>query len=333
MLRVLLIKTFVKPVWDRRWLWALYLAIIALSQLFLEKSPLLQNLLLLFALVVFVIPHTSADFLLPAWILNPPWAKRVTYWIPAIIVLLIFGTITWLIAMASINFTIALFSALIMWHWGSLDALTIYPQMALAWIIASIGRGMLVVAAPLYFRPLETQELLLSLTGASESPILSTLYWLSKYLLILAICLELIAVLTNKFIEGRGIPERAVGHLAETVVLIVMFNWANLLVGTTFYFLILHSARHMSRVSSYIPESRNQVLDSGGILRSLPDYFMRTNFLNFVCTCLLATWFCWKILTGSTFFEASIACLVPLLLVMIPHALVSLLADLNPRRL
>lgn len=333
MLRVLLIKALIEPIWARRRLWLLYLILIGLSQLILDQAPAIHYLFMLFAIGTFTIPHGTADLFLPAWILNPPWEKQINYWIPAMAIVIFVAGGTWLIFEFSIDFGVALFSALVMWHWGSVDAVSIYPQRALAWVIASIGRGMLIVSAPMYFRPLEVQDFILNLTGAEESAILNTLYWLSEYILISGIALELLATAVNKFIEGRGFLKRAAGHLAETVFLVLMFKWANLQLSVTFYFLVLHSIRHMSRVSAYIPEARNQLLDVGGLFRNLPDYFHKTNFLNIVFIGLLVAWFMWNIITGSTLMEATFATLGPLLLLMIPHALVGLLADLNPRQL
>ena len=59
----------------------------------------------------------------------------------------------------------------------------------------------------------------------------------------------------------------------------------------------------------------------------------KTNFLNIVFIGLMGAWFMWNIINGGTLMEATYATLVPLLLLMIPHALFGLLADLNQRQL
>ena len=72
MLRILIIDRFINPVWDRKWLWLLYLLFWVGSWIFLDSLETLQLLFFLFGLVVFTIPHGASDPYLPAWILNPP---------------------------------------------------------------------------------------------------------------------------------------------------------------------------------------------------------------------------------------------------------------------
>ena len=171
-----------------------------MSWLFLDSAQPIQLLFFLFGLVVFTIPHGSSDMYLPAWILNPPWEIRPAYWLIVFSILFLAGVIIWALASISINFAVALFTGLIIWHWGSMDALYLYPNRGPAWVIGSAGRGMLVFIAPLYFKPLETQEVILTILQANHSHILATLYSFSKYLLYFAIFLELLSYLANNFI-------------------------------------------------------------------------------------------------------------------------------------
>ncbi len=333
MLRILLIDTFVNPVWEKKWLWLLFVGFWAVSWLFLDSAQTIHLIFFLFGLVVFTIPHGSSDIYLPAWILNPPWEIRPAYWLLVFCFLLVVGGIVWALSLISINFAVALFTGLIIWHWGSMDALYLYPERGPAWVIGSIGRGMLVFIAPLYFKPLETQDLILTILRVDHSHILSTLYSFSKYLLYFAIFLELLSFLANKFIEGRGLPRSMAAHGLESLLLLVTFIWVNPILSLTFYFLILHAVRHMTRVSAYIPEERGNLLDTGGILRALPNLFQRTNLMTFLAGFAMALWFAWQLYTGQSFREASLGCLLPLILLMIPHSLVSLLVDFNPKRL
>jgi Brp/Blh family beta-carotene 15,15'-monooxygenase len=332
MLRILLFDTFVTPVWDRKWLWALYLSTWVLSWLLHDSLNVLQILFFLFGLVVFTIPHGASDLHIPAWILNPPWENRVSYWILSIGLFTILGAFTWALSTISINFVIALFTGLIIWHWGSMDTIHIYPNRGPAWVIGSVGRGLLVMIAPLYFRPLETQEIILGLINAEQSHILRTLYSYSKYLIILAIILELTAFLANKFIEGNGLPRTMAAHAMESLLLLLTFKLADPVIGLTFYFLILHSIRHMARAVDYIPEGRSHILDGGGLLKTLPNLFQRTNLVTFLAGFILAGWFAWQLKSGSSFHEASLGCLLPIILLMIPHTLISLMTDFNPKR-
>ena len=214
-----------------------------------------------------------------------------------------------------------------------MDALRLYPNRGPAWVIGAIGRGTLVFIAPLYFKPLETQEILLSILQTESSHILSTLYSFSKYLLYLAIFLELLSFLASKFIEGRGLPERMAAHGVETLFLLITFSWINPVLSLTFYFLILHAVRHMTRVAAYIPEDRGNMLDTGGLTKTLPNLFQRTNLMTFLAGFTLALWFAWQLYSGHSFRDACLGCLLPLILLMVPHSLVSLLTDFNPKQL
>ena len=325
MLHVLLTKTLAQPIWARRWLWLLYMALWGFNALLSDSLATFQNLLVLTSLVLFVIPHGTADFYIPAWILNPPWENRLTYWAPATGLVILSAFVTFGIWKLSANFSIALFSALMMWHWGSLDTIHIYPHRGPSWVIGSVGRGMLVVIAPLYFKPLETQELILNFLGLDQSFILTTLYFFSEYLLALALVLEILAVLVNKFLEGRGLPALFSGHMAESILLLITFAWVSPILGFIFYFLMLHSVRHICRVPAYIPEARGNLIEGGGTLSNLSYFYQKTSFLTFVAILSLGAWFAWKIYSG--------ACTLPLLLLMVPHTLVSLLADFNPKQL
>ena len=331
MLHVIFINTIAKPIWEKRWLWVLYLALWLPNWLPFPNQDLAYHTFVLAALALFVIPHGVADLYLPAWILNPPWERQLAYWgaIMGIIAILAVATLGlyWL----SINFSIALFSAIIMWHWGSLDTLRVYPHRGPSWVVGSMGRGMLVLVAPLFFQPLETQELILSLTRSEESFILTTLYSFSKYILILAIFLEILAVILNKFVEARGLPPKISAHATESLFILLTFAYAQPLLGLTFYFLILHSFRHINRVPAYISETRGNFGESGGTFRNFSYYFQRTNLITFVIILLMGGWFAWNIYRGFDLFQATQASLQPLFLLLIPHTFVSLLADFNPK--
>ncbi|SVC06477.1 uncharacterized protein METZ01_LOCUS259331, partial [marine metagenome] len=234
MLRILLFDTFVTPVWERKWLWLLYISIWAMSWLFLDSLIFVQILFFLFALMVFTIPHGASDFYIPAWILNPRGENRGSYWVLTLGIFALLGAFTWALSVISINFVIALYAGLIIWHWGSMDTIHIYPNRGPTWVIGSIGRGLLVMIAPLYFNPLETQEIILGLINTEQSHILTTLHSFSKYLVTLAISLELIAFLAYKFIEDMGLPRTMAAHATESLLLLLTFKLVNPMISLTF---------------------------------------------------------------------------------------------------
>jgi len=333
MLHVLIFQTIAKPIWDRRALWGFYLAVWALSWFFPAEIVPNQIIVVMLVLTVFVIPHQVADFYLPPWILNPPWKSKLSYWVSAIGLLTAFGLITYGIWIFSFNFTIALFTPLIIWHWGSLDTIHLYPSRGPSWLAGSIGRGTLVLIAPLYFRPLETQELFLNFVGTDSSNILNTLYSLSGYLLVFAVFLEVLAILIHKFVRVQGLPLNVSAHLMESLMLLLSFRFIHPLYSMAFYFLVLHPLRHMYRTPAYIPESRGVLLEGDGIIKNLSFHFQKTNFLSFLAILALCFWFSWKLFVGDTMIEATAACIKIFALVLIPHSLVTLLVDFNPKQL
>jgi len=333
MLHVLIFQIIAKPIWDRRGLWGLYLSVAALSWFFPAEIIAIQVIVVMFVLTVFVIPHQVPDFYLPPWILNPPWKSKISYWVTAVGLLAAFGLITYGLRMFSFNFTIALFTPIIIWHWGSLDTIHLYPSRGPSWLVGSIGRGTLVLIAPLYFKPLETQELFLNFVGTDPSNILNTLYTFSGYLLVLALILEVLAILIHKFIRIQGLPINVSAHLMESLLLLLTFRFIHPLYGLALYFLGLHPLRHMHRTPAYIPESRGVLLDGDGILKHLSFHFQKTNFLSFLAIVGLCIWFSWRILAGDTMIEATAACVKIFALILIPHSLVTLLVDFNPKQL
>ncbi|MCB1121417.1 MAG: hypothetical protein KJT03_07705, partial [Verrucomicrobiae bacterium] len=239
---------------------------------------------MLFALIVFTIPHGACDVYLPAWILNPPWERSGIYWLFALGIFGFFALFTWSLTLLSYDFFVALLAALIIWHYGSLDALLLYPNRSIAWLIGSMGRGMLVLIAPLHFKPLETNQLFSEFIPEPGSRILDALYSFSGYIILIALLLEGAAFLASKFIEGRGLPRDMSAHVTESLFILATFKLVSPLVGMSFYFLMLHPFRHIARVVDYIPEERGQILDMGGLLKSLPSLFQRTNLITFLAS-------------------------------------------------
>lgn len=333
MLHILIFQTIAKPIWDRRALWLLYLALWPLSGFFPAEFVPVQVIVVMLVLTIFVIPHQVADFYLPPWLLNPSWKSKLSYWISAIGLLAAFSLLTYGLWIFSSNFMIALFTPIIIWHWGSLDTIHLYPSRGPSWLIGSIGRGTLVLIAPLYFRPLETQELFINFIDSDQSNILNTLYSFSGYILVLGIVLEILAILVHKFVRIRGLPLQVSAHLTESLILLLTFRFIHPLYSLAFYFLILHPIRHMYRIPAYIPESRGVLLEGDGLIKNLSFHFQKTNFLSFVVILGLCVWFSWKIFNGDTMIEATAACVKAFALFLIPHSLVTLLVDFNPKRL
>ena len=327
-----LIYTIGKAFWDRRGLWLIFILTWIYDIWLSPNIPQAEAIFMLFGLGLFVLPHAIPDLYLPAWILIPRWERRPNYWgVLLMIHVLVAASILGLWKLEP-DFGLALFTALIMWHWGSMDTLDLYHFSKPSWIIGSVGRGILVVAAPLFFQPLETQNFIFSLLGLSHSKILTTLYMITPYLLALAVLLEVLAALVAKFIEGHGSSANLWGHLLESVAIVLTFAWVGPVIGLTLYFLIIHSLRHFQRLAHYIPAKRGNVTREINPIRNLGFLYEKTHRLVYTSLFLIACWLGWQLYQGKAFDEAALSCLIPPGLFMVTHTLTTLLTDFNPSK-
>ena len=287
---------------------------------------------LLIGLGLFTLPHGVPDFHLPAWILIPHWERRPTYW--AIVVALHL-----LVAMAMLGFWrlqaeffLALFIALVIWHWGSMDTFRLFRYSRPSWLIGSIGRGMLVVLAPVFFHPLEMQALVLNTTGLSHSNIFMALHDFAPYLLGIAIALELLAIFVSLYFEGNRALSDLLGHLLESGILLLMFAWMTPVISLTYYFLILHSFRHLERLTIFMPAKRGKVSKAVYAVENLLNLLQKTKILAVISLVLVACWLVVQLYQGSVLYDAVMGCLLPLALFLVTHSLTTLLTDFNRGR-
>ena len=325
-------NTIGKAIWDRRGLWSVLILIWVFDFWLSPNLARADAVFLLIGICLFILPHLVPDLHLPAWILIPHWEKRPTYWAVILLVHLIAATCMLGIWRLSPDFFLALLTALVIWHWGSMDTFYLYRNARPSWLIGSIGRGMLVVLAPVFFQPLEVQNFVLNLFGLSHSNILMGLYAFALPLLVVAVVLELMALLVSRFIEGHRSPADLLGHLLESGVLLLLFAWVTPVIGLTFYYLILHSSRHLQRLTIFMPAKRGKVTKVVYPIQNLLDLFQKTKTLVFISLILMAFWLGMQLYQGSSFDQAVMNCLIPPGLFLATHSLTTLLTEFNRGR-
>ncbi len=325
-------NTIGKAIWDRRGLWSVLILIWVFDTWLSPHLAQAEAVFMLIGICLLVLPHGVPDLHLPAWILIPHWEKRPTYWACILVVHLLGAMVMLGIWKLLPEFFLAFFTALVIWHWGSMDTFFLFRLTRPSWLIGSIGRGMLVVLAPVFFQPLEVQDFVLNSFGLSHSNILAALHAFAPHLLLVAIFLELLALFVSGFIEGHRAPADLLGHLLESGVLLLLFAWVSPVLGLTFYFLILHSARHLQRLTIFMPAKRGKVTKVVYPIRNQLDLFQKTKTLVFTSLALMAFWFGTQLYQGKAFDEAVVSCLIPLGLFLVTHSLTTLLTDFNRGR-
>ena len=324
--------TIGKAIWDRRGLGLAFILVWAFDTWLSPNLAQADAVFMLIGVSLFILPHGVPDLHLPAWIFIPHWERRPTYW--AIILALHL-----LVAMVMLGFWrlqpelfLALFIALVIWHWGSMDTFHLFRFSRPSWLIGSIGRGMLVVLAPVFFQPLEMQNLVLNSLGLSHSNIFLALHAFAPYLLAVAIALELLAVFVSLMFEGHRALSDLLSHILESGILLLLFAWITPIIGIAFYFLILHSYRHLDRLTIFMPAKRGKVSKPVYPIQNLWVLIRRTKTLVLITLVLMVCWLALQLYQGKVFFDAVMGCLLPLGLFLVTHSLTTLLTDFNRGR-
>ncbi len=332
MLRVYIINNIIKPIAARTGLWLAYLAICGYGYFVSDFSFPGEWIFTIAALGLFALPHALGDFYLIPWILNPPWGKKFSYWFVITIAYLIIALCLMGVWNLAPEFAITLMIAFVVWHFGSMDTYHIFPNRGISWVVASMGRGLIILATPFYFRPMETLDLLLRVSSLESSTMFNTLYSFSYYLIITGIALTLLAPAIHKFAEGNTLPNLVFPHWLETALLILAFKVAPPLLVGSFYVLIIHSIRQMKRIPPYIPERRGMFGEVTSGSRNVFIYYNRIKKPFILTLILFSTFVAYQFVTKNMSFSTiTLSCFKPMSFLLLPHLLIAGLADFNPR--
>jgi len=184
------------------------------------------------------IPHGAWDF----WILRKI-ARKTSFnlFLLAAYLLLIFCVVAfWL---SSPFACLIVFLLLSVWHFGSGDAVWETWCSRKFFVVVSLGRGLILLFAPLFFHPTESLAILSSLSENAE-----LIISVAPLLFLLGIFFSIMSLV---FKGGKSFL-----FILESLLLVIFF-WIipSSLFAITFYFVGVHSWRHFLRI--HFHESQN----------------------------------------------------------------------------
>jgi Brp/Blh family beta-carotene 15,15'-monooxygenase len=234
--------------------WAIMLATAILAQMFPLHAQQWGVWILLASGLLLGMPHGACDL----WALRNVQSRPITAQQMALVVAAYTAVALLTLALWWWNSGVALLMFLLVtvWHFGSGDT-WLHALRSSAWPLGSVGRGLIVMCAPLALQPEATQEILGSfiLLSARRDSI-AFLWTLAPYLLMLGLLLQTVACLVHAL---QSAPLRKLKSdvtefhtlliiWIETALLIALFAWTPPLLAIACYFMGVHAWRHMLRL-------------------------------------------------------------------------------------
>ncbi len=275
--------------------------------------------------LAFGLPHGAYDF----FILsdrsrdqkNTSRSLTTNLSIYSVLVILTVGVWYFLPSVALIGFL-----ALTAWHFGSGDAIWERDREH-NWLTNSLGRGLLVMAAPLTFYPAESGVVLAKLDPNS----VGTLLTIAPYALVLAILLFLFSNLLLIFQSSKIELGRESVVWLETIFLLVFFWLTTPLLAVTIYLVGVHSWRHLLRLNLY--EQSDKKIEFTGVWQNIKRFHQRALPITILSLVGLAVivWV-WQ-LRISDLADNTSAYLVLLSALTVPHAILITWTELKLSKL
>lgn len=218
------------------------------------------------------------------------------------------------------------FLALTAWHFGSGDDVWETENRS-DWLLSSLGRGLLVVSAPLAFYPIESGSVLTRLDDNSTGILLSA----APYALAAGITL----ILFGGFFaflraSALSIASRFI-VLLETIFLLIFFWLTTPLLAVTIYLIGVHSWRHLLRLEIY--EQNEKAFERKNLRQIIGGFHRRVLPITLVSLSGLAIIFWTFQLRLSDFANYISAYLVLLSALTLPHAALITWTELTRRNL
>jgi beta-carotene 15,15'-dioxygenase len=283
--------------------------------------------LLIASAVLFGLPHGAYDF----WILFKVSNTRNRISIKLLSNLLCYL----LIAVSIVGFwyifpKIALVSFLFLsvWHFGSGDAVW-ENRSTINWILTSIGRGCLLIFAPLTFFPIQSGNVLNGLVGMESVYVVSILLAVAPYFLVFGVILLLINCLFSYSKQTAWVNEVNLIVLAETTVLILFYYLTTPLLAVTIYLIGVHSWRHLLRLNLY--ENIDSSLEAKSLINMICRFHIRALPITILSLfgIVFIFWF-WKLRLSDLSAYTS-AYLILLSALTVPHAILITISELKYR--
>ncbi len=205
--------------------------------------------LLVASALFFGLPHGAYDF----WLLTDTVyreKKTTTHLIKLLTIYLLIAVLIVGIWFYFQSFAIVSFLALTVWHFGSGDAIWETTDKKHL-IISSLGRGFILMFAPLNFFPKESGTVLMKLVTNESTEVVAFLINAAPYIFTIGILLVLINCFVFKAKNSKLISEKQLILLVETALLIIFFWLTTPLLAVTIYLIGVHSWRHLLRIGVY----------------------------------------------------------------------------------
>jgi beta-carotene 15,15'-dioxygenase len=206
-----------------------------------ENSETIGAWLLLLSAFVFGLPHGAYDF----WLLTDTAIRQKKsrfHLVKLLLSYLFIALLTVALWVFLPSFAIVGFLFLTVWHFGSGDAVW-EAVNKIDLIINSLGRGFILVFAPLTFFPTQSGTVLANLLPSQNAEIVDSLLNFAPFICVFGILLI--------FINCLFINQNSLFILLETSILIVFFWLTTPLLAVTIYLLGVHSWRHLLRLNVY----------------------------------------------------------------------------------
>lgn len=214
--------------------------------------------LLLLSALFFGLPHGASDLQVLKRLLPRTRTKRAPFILASAIYLCLALAMLGLWAISP-PIALVLFLSVSAWHFGEGDVVWSREAERL-WPFEAIGRGLLIIMAPIYFHPVEARSILLGLLDGADvahaGRTIAALQSLAGPLLIIALGLTAagnVASLRHKGLAiARGpfvVPSNPQALKWLEVALLLLAFWATSpLLALAFYFVGVHSWRHILRL-------------------------------------------------------------------------------------
>jgi beta-carotene 15,15'-dioxygenase len=214
------------------------------------------------------------------------------------------------------------FLVLTAWHFGSGDAIWETKNRS-DWFINSLGRGLLVMSAPLTFYPNESGSVLAKLDTHSTEILLSV----ASYTLIIGIVLLLLNNLVALFRASKLQSKNRLLTLLEILFLLLFFWLTTPLLAVTVYLVGVHSWRHLLRLEIY--EQREKAFERRKLRQIIGRFHRRALPITLVSLIGLSLIFWLWQLRISDLTNYTSAYLVLLSALTVPHAALITWTEIN----
>ena len=286
-----------------------------------ENSEIVGAWLLLGSALLFGLPHGAYDF----WILFDSTRRErqsfraffgllTTYLILALTVVVVWYFLPSVVLIG--------FLALTAWHFGSGDAIW-ETENRKDWLINSLGRGLLVMSAPLAFYQTESGSVLAKLDAKSAEILLSV----APYTLAIGIVLISLNNSVALFQDFKLQTENRLLTLFEAFFLLLFFWLTTPLLAVTVYLIGVHSWRHLLRLEIY--EQREKAFERKNLRQIISRFHQRALPVTLISLAGLGLIFWLWELRISDLTNYTSAYLVLLSALTVPHAALITWTELN----